>query len=260
MHAIHEYSNLLKAVLQQATQMVHALPAGYHLAAGHDILNFLRYWGCEGYPSDQVGQFTLGPWLTRPGQPAQQHEAITIIPCFSDDIPPMAQPTGKDAIFPGVYSRGAQIILLYDAEQWSLPEVALTVLHEGRHARHRIGPHLIGLPPLDQNESHEANTWLFTLNVLNAWGGKTWAVAVEQESAWLQQQSLQPGRAGQLKYAGSKHDWPELDQLFGVSRHARVSEVRRTLVTLSANIVYWSQRLRLPPEQVCYSLVTHFYK
>lgn len=260
MHAIHEYSTLLKAVLRQATQMVHSLPAGLHLAAGHDILNFLRSYGCLGYPSGRIGDFHIDQWLTRDGSPADRYDAVTIVPCFSDDLPPVTPSLGMDVIIPGACYFTDQVILLCNVDHWSVPELALTLLHEERHARHRIGPKIAGLPPLDQDETHEANTWLFTLNVLNVWGGKTWFAAVEQEVAWLKQQPLDPDHAGQLKYASSQHYWPELDQLFGVSQYSHVREVRQVLVALTANTVYWSKRASLPPEQVCHSLVTHFYK
>lgn len=261
MHPVQEYSGLLHRILQQAEQMIACLPTGYHYAAGQEIINFLKTHGCVGYPSGQVKDFNIGPWLTRPGKPARQHATVTIVPCFSDDVPPSTPSPGVDLITPGSCFFTDQVIVLYSVDHWSLSELALTLLHEARHARHRIGPKLAGLSPLDQPEQHESNTWLFTLNVLNVWGGKAWYDAVQQEIAWLERRSLKPAQANQIIYISSQQYWPELDQLFGVNTHLAVRKVRQALVVLTANIEYWSRRTNFPPEQVCHSLLmTHFNK
>lgn len=258
MYEIHGYSTLLAAALQQATRMVHALPAGYHLAAGHDVLNFLRGYGCIGYPSGQPDQFTLGPWLKRPGTPAHQHAAITIIPCFSDDIAPFSPP---DPSYAAYCFASDQLILIYAAEQWSPAELALLLFHEGRHARHRLGPKLAELPPLDRDELHETNTWLATLNLLSSWGGAAWVTALRCEIDWLAAHALTVTGPREIKYVASKQYWPALDDLFGATSHALVRRVRQSLVTLAANIEYWSDRNpALLLEQICHSALAEFYR
>lgn len=178
MHSFSKCSALLKTVLAQAEQMAAHLPATHH-PTSDDILSFLNTFGCEGYPTGQAAHFNIGPWLARQGIPTKQHEGVTIVPYFSDDVPPIALPPQSQTVIPGQCLYTDQAILLYNVDHWSQAELALTLLHEGRHARHRIGPRLAQLPPLDPNDAlHETNTWLFTLNILTAWGGKAWEAAI----------------------------------------------------------------------------------
>lgn len=260
MHAVSKYSDLLKAVLRQAEQMVECLPTGYHYAAGQDIINFLHDYGCEGYPSGQAGEFIIGPWLYRSDTPKTQGDCVTVIPCFSDDVPPYKPPFHEDDIIAGHCFSADQLIVLYAVEQWSVAELALNVLHEGRHARHRIGPKLAGLSPLDRDELHETNTWLVTLNIVSTWGGASWAAAVRREADWLAAQALTPNQPRGIMYAASKQYWPELDRVFGSTKHNAVRKMRQSLVVLAANIEYWSQQnSTLLPEQICHSALAYFY-
>lgn len=257
MHTVSEYSDLLRVVLAQAEQMTARFPP-IHRKESNEVLSFLKTYGCEGYPTNREKDFNIGPWLAQQGTPSTQRNGIAIVPCFSDDVPP-ATPSSS-CIF-GQCFHTDQVVILYDVDYWSHAELALFLLHEGRHARHRIGPRLAQLPPLDQtNDLHETNTWIFTLNILTAWGGKTWDAAVQREIAWLMQQNPKTDRPGQILCHQSPYYWPELDQVFGPTCHESVHLVRRSIVSLQANMMYWSQRdSTLKPEQVCHSLVKHFY-
>lgn len=257
MHPVSEYRDLLKRIIAQAEQMVSFLPT-INAVSRTEVIDFLKQYGCEGYPTNQVADFSIGPWLTRVGRPNTQHEGVTIIPCFSDDVPPVKL---SDSFGLGQCLHTDQVILLYNVDHWSLAELALILLHEGRHARHRIGPRLAKLSPLDNDENlHETNTWLFMLNILVAWGGTVWNAAVQHEMAWLAKQRFSSDHPGKIIYDASNQYWPELDQLFGVTRYDQARQLRQRLVSLQANMLYWPQQdTSLCAEGVCHSLVHYFY-
>lgn len=260
MHTVPEYTRLLKEMIVQAEQMANCLPPG-HALDGWEVISFLKNYGCEGYPVGRKRDFGIGPWLGRAGMPTTRHEGVTIIPCFSDDVPPVELPTTTGSVMPGECLYTDQLILLYNVDHWSLAERALALLHESRHARHRIGPKLAHLLPLDRVDSlHETNTWLFTLNVLVAWGGSAWKAAVQREVTWLTEQKLVPQQPGQILYAASHHYWPELDSVFGPTPHEEVKQVRQQWVAIQANMRYWPrQNPSFLPEQICHSVVSRWY-
>lgn len=258
MHALHEYHDLLDKILRQADQMVARLPRSDRVG-GREILNFLRNFSCRGYPGEKVGDYKVGPWLYREGMPGSPSDAVTICPCFSDDVSPAKIPDAENIICPGQCY--GQMILLYQVDQWSIVELALCLLHESRHARHRLGPKLAGLAPLDHGDLHETNTWMFMLKVLAAWGGEVWETVVQHGVDWLTQQPLTPKRAGQIVFAlASPPYWRELDQIFGQTQHEDVREARQELVSVQAHIDYWSARNpKLTPEQILGFQISHMY-
>lgn len=258
MHSVHEYAALLQKVLTQAETMTNCLPEK-HAPQAIDVLGFIKQFGCHGMPSDEPGVFLDGSWLTGHGRPARQYFGITIVPCFSDDVSPVAVPDPERYVAPGNCLTKEQAIFLHNVDHWSVPELALTLLHEARHARHRIGPRLAGLTPLDSDEIHETNTWLFTLNVLAAWGGSQWSAAVRQEITWLEEQGL-AAPATRVVFAGSGHYWPEFDSVFGLTNHKSVRMFRQRLGNLQANMEYWSQQKGIPPESLCHAVVSSLYK
>lgn len=260
MHAAEEYHNLLRAILAQAEQITMCLPLK-HRAEATGVLDFLKAFGCEGYPTGRAKDFSIGPWISRKGIPTRQRDGLTIVPCFHDDVPPVEPPPHSQSVMPGGCFYSDQTILLYNVDHWSLVELALTTLHEGRHARHRIGPTLAGLPPLDRTDKvHETNTWLFMLNALGFWGGAAWDAAVQQERGWLERQRLVSEGPNQLLFAESGRYWPELDQVFGPTLYADAQTVRQRLASVCANMLYWPRRHpELSPEQVCLSLLRCFY-
>lgn len=259
MHDADEYRTLLHAVLARAEQIVACLPVA-HRSEAAEVLGFLKTYGCEGYPSGRAKDFSIGPWIVRGGMPKRQHEGVTIILCFSDDVRPVELPPHSQSVIPGDCFHTDQVICLYNADHWSLTELALTALHEGRHARHRIGPTLAGLPPLDHADVHETNTWMFMLNALGFWGGTALDAAVQQEITWLGRQPLAPEHPGQITFAESRCYWPELDQVFGPVQHADARTLRQRLVSVLANMLYWPRRdSSLSAEQVCHSLVSCLY-
>lgn len=255
----NDYRGVLTAIVQRAEQMVNLL-SGENYPAGQAVMEFIRRYGCEGYPADRVGKFTIGPWLGHTGYPVKQSESVTIVPCFSGDVPPAALPTRGRAVIPGSFLYTDQAIVLYNVDHWSIAELALTLLHEGRHALHRLGPKLANLPPLDPDDLHDTNTWLFTINLLVAWGGSIWEKAVQQEISWLNCQSLPFPIAPPTVCVQSGRFWPEIKDLFGESKHLSVRQVRQSLVSLQAHMLYWPQlNSDLKPGQICHSLVTHLY-
>lgn len=260
MHGVTEYKRLIRDVVWQADEMTARL-SPESLPEGVEVLNFLRRFGCEGFPCDCVDRFDIGPWISRSGHPQHQHEGFAVVPCFSDDVPPIA-PYEDDA--GGVSGRCLytdHAVVLYNVDRGSLVEVALVLLHEARHARHRIGPKVMQLAPLDPTlEVHETNTWIFTLNLLRGWGGEAWQQAVQCEVSWIMRhpELTATESATEIRYVASHEYWPELDVVFGKAPHESAHRVRRSLVALHANILYWSHKNPLfIPQLVCHSIIAH---
>lgn len=258
MHQQEEYNKLLRGILDQAQSMVKCLPDTVR-PEGRDILDFLDRSGCQGYPGENLGKFYIGMKLDGSSVPHDHHETVVIIPTFSDDTPPIPVPTNK--IRPGCFFGREHLVVLLCVERWSPADLALILLHESRHARHSLGPKLAGLSPLESDDSHETNTWLFTVNVLNAWGKDPWEAAVRREIEWLEK--MAPGHSqvpGFIARGQSGVYWPELDVVFGPPPHDWARQVRQSQVVLCANMRYWSaQNPTMSAEQICHSLVSKSY-
>jgi len=259
MHPKSEYSSLLKDVIAMAKRMIACLPSS-QADKGKECLSFLEAFGYEGYPGSGGGNFHIGSFVVGTRKPGAQKEGIAIILCFSDNVS-LVPPEGNKSVTPGQLLRGSQALVLHDVDHWSLSELALTLLHEARHARHRLGPKMAKLEPLDSNDDlHETNTWLFIANILVMWGKEIWEKAVSQEITWLESRNLEQPRPGHIACDESAQDWPELERLFGASEFAEVRRFRRALVSLQANMRYWSERDKtLNPESICHSLVKCYY-
>ncbi len=258
MHALVERRALVQKVFRFAEKMVSSLPPS-HSAYGKEITDFLRRHACIGCPDKKAGAFGLGQWLTREGRPESQFDAVTIIPCWSSEVAPISPPSTYDAVAPGVTNAHAQVIILYAVDRWSVPELALTLLHEGRHARHRLGTKLGGLIPLDADAMHESNTWMVTANILQAWGGNLLKSAVYHEIKWLEKHASEAPAVGQIAPCASNQYWPQLDYLFGHTDYSEVRMVRQALVSLLANAVFWPrQNPSINETQVFHTLVSEF--
>ncbi|TSC64184.1 MAG: hypothetical protein G01um1014106_234 [Parcubacteria group bacterium Gr01-1014_106] len=254
MRGADEYRSLLEQVVTQTESMVSRVPSP-HSHNGQAVVSFLRQYGYVGYPSGKANEFGKGSWLTKAGCPNSKYEGVAIIPCFSDDVLPVAASPQKFA--QGCCLHADQVILLYAVDHWSRPEIALTLLHEGYHARHHIGPRIASLQPLDPNETvHESNAWMLMLNTLVCWGADRWKRIVQREIAWLQKQHPVPPSPRGIQFAKSEEYDAELDLLFAPTPHAHVSAVRKCLVAFHANMGYWSKRNpSLRAEDILHTLV-----
>lgn len=258
MHTIQEYRDLLNRIFVQAGGMVNCLPSAF-ASSGSEVLEFLKQYGYEGFPTTQAGKFYAGSWLNRPGRPNNQHEGVIVIPFFSDDaLPPTFIGLQNFAEF---FPHNQSIVLL-NVDHWSVPELAMFLLHEMRHARHLIGPKIAGLSPLDQsNEKHEGYTWIFIMNVLIAWGGSVWRSAVQKEFDWLSRQDFGVVPPGEIIYRSSKIYRDDLDDLFGSTSHDTVRRFRNQLVSINAHMEYWPRKNpAINREGVCGCLVSQIYK
>ena len=257
-----EYSEYLKKIFHQMNEMASCFPTPLR-EESNEVSLFARAYACYGYPGDAVGDFELGSWIFRSGNPAKQHNAISIIPCFSDDVLPVTLPQDGKVDF-GKSIASAQIIILFSVDQMSVVDAAWTLFHELRHARHRLGAKLAGLLPLDISEEvHEGNTWMFCMDILAAWGGELWERAISREVDWLRKQRFAPLPANEFMYHQSGVYWPELDELFGPCSNANTRLMRQKLLSLPACATYWTtgDAPVLSYEQVFYSLVVnYFYK
>lgn len=259
-YSTNDYYALLDQIIDKAVEMVGCLPPA-HRPSGTDILDFLRRYSCRGWPTGRVGEFTIGHRLNGQARQGDQYDVLTVITCFQDDVKPLQRPSDSAWITPGTFSKKNQVILLFEVDCWSLPELALFLLHEGRHARHRLGSKLAQLPPLDLEELHESNTWMVTINTLAAWGGEIWERAVGWEVDWLRCSSLPQISAKQIAYQSSQTNWPELDLIFGSTSYEPARRLRQELLAVQANMIYWSeQNPTLRPEQICHSIVSHLYR
>lgn len=261
MHSFTEYSELLKQIVDKAAQMVSHL-SDIPFEHGKEILYFIKHYGCEGYPSDKERDFFIGPWIGRPDTPIEQHQGVAIIPYFSDDKPLtelVKEMREKGQIALGHCLYADQVIGLTNVDHWSLTELALALLHEGRHARHRIGPKIGNLPPLDENgEWHETYTWMFVLSTLADYKNKEWVAAVQKEVDWLESQNPR-SPSNQIEYMISQHYWPELEQVFGPAKHETAKIARRYMASMQAHMIYWPRRNQnFRPANICRAIINHF--
>lgn len=265
MPSLVQYQHVLKMVLAHAemiaTDITTLNKEDTPVAAEcRSILKFIRDWGCFGFPFSEEGDFSIGPWLYRSGMPESQKEAVVIVPCFSEDAKIGLPDEWQNDTVPGLLLPNSNVIALYDVNQWSFGELALTLFHESRHARQRLGSALANLPPLDTETTHETNTWLFIIGILQEWGKEQWQYAVDREIEWLTENSPDP-ESGQLVFGMSRQSWMELRSLFGILDNKDKLTFRQRLVALSANMTYWPHVITsLTPEQVAHSIISHFYK
>ena len=223
-----------------------------------EVMAFLRLFGFLGTPVGQ-NEFTVRNWICRQGFPKQQTDGLAIIPCRSTDTPPFPMSQGDKFIQAGSFSKSTQILLLYDVDLWTPFEVATTLLHEGRHARHRLGHTFTTLGPLDSNEEvHEMNCWLAMLNGIEAAGGNAWREACAKEHHAIERLEVEQSEPTAFPFLESGTYWAELDQVFGQRVHPRAEDVRKALVSLRANMLYWPRRMEISPEQTVASIVASF--
>jgi hypothetical protein len=258
MHEPNEYEPYYDQCLKQALILVKKLSEAGDMD-GLEILRFLQKYCYVGLPAGQLGKFDIHPWVARSGLPTHQEEGLAWIMCFGDDVAPVQRPQ-TSAFKLGSFHRKAQAIVIFDIDQWSPLELALVWLHEGRHARQRLGPLLQNLPLLEPEESHETNTWTFTLNILDVIGGQSWGGAVKKEMEWIAQHVEIPDGPTGIVFDTSGIYWPELDEVFEQTASQSVQEVRRQLLSIRAHIEYWCQAKRLRQQDVCHALVRAFYQ
>lgn len=254
-----DHEKYYQSCLDWARPLAQQLQFGGNMR-GMVVLDFLERHCFRGFPSDQVGRFITGDWLSRPGKPAIPTQGIAWIMCLSSDIPPLPKPQGPGALHLGCFTKKGQALILFDIDQWSSLELALCFLHEGNHAVQSLGLVLDTVPPLDLPGVHETNTWIFTFDLLKIIGGTFLSQAVEKEIAWLEQNAVIPTGEQDIVFLSSTIYWPELDHIFGPSSHPAVRTVRQQLVARLANIYFWAEKRGVRPEDVCRTLIKYFYQ
>ena len=223
-----------------------------------EVLSFMRLFGFLATPVKQ-NEFTVRNWLCRKDVPQTHMDGLAIIPCLSSDIPPTPPRKSQRHVHAGTFFRSTQMIILYDFDLWTPFELATTLLHEGRHARHRLGPTFTTLGPLDSNEEvHEVNCWLSMLNGIEAAGGNNWREACAKEYRAIEHFELGQPEATAFPFLESGLYWAELDHVFGPRIHPQAEEIRKALVSLRANMIYWPKRIQIGPEQTVASIVASF--
>lgn len=255
-----EYWNLLQQVLTMAHGMVNCLPPENN-SQGREILRFLNEYAYIGFATG-AGSFDVGRFIDRQAFPGKQCDGISIILCFSDDTPPFPIPREANVFKAGVFLRMDQAIILYNVDHWSIPELALTLLHEGRHARHRLGGSLATLPPLDQDDTfHEENTLSFHLYVLSVWAKERWTTVVNHGIRWLASQPLISLNENEILYQEVEEYCSELDVIFGEPLHENARLLRQVLMSIEANTHYWASRCpMLKIEQVFHAIASYVSK
>ncbi len=221
--------------------MVGCLPPENN-SQGKEILQFLNQHAYIGFATEER-RFDLGRWVASQSFPGGRYNGIAIILYFSDEPSPLPHSVDPNVFRPGVFSRLDQMIMLFNVDRWSIPELALALLHEARHARHRLGGKLAGLPPLDLDDTfHEENTLSFHLYVLSVWAKELWIAAIAHGIAWLTAQSLVSPGENQILYKEVEEYCPELDAIFGESLHKDARSLRKHLVSIEANTHYWASQ------------------
>ncbi|MAF80640.1 hypothetical protein CL628_01360 [bacterium] len=259
-HTRPEYMTQVNRMFNSANRLADAI-VSHDRGKARGIMEFMVQHGYMGIPGTTAGRFNLGCWLaaSRPGAPNQQAEGIAVIPCFSDDIPPVKRPqTTTGYQWGGCYSRTAQAITIFDTERLTDTEIGLLLLHEGAHARHRTRD-IAGLPPLDPDDIHETNTWAMMLNCVTAIGGDAWSTAIAKEIRWLEAQNPDQPRPRAITYTWGSPYCLELDAVFGPVLHSSIKRFRQELLATAGNMLYWESRTRLGAEDILHSIVTAHY-
>lgn len=174
------YADVLDAILKEVAAIVRKTHAAGETEPT-EISRFCIRYGYLGVPLSET-EYRRGPWLdkTRRGGPMTIEDverSFAVVPCFSTGGPILGGKE-RDRLAFGTLFRSGRALVLYDADLLPPFDVALALLHEARHARHRYGKSA-GLPELDPPELHEDRTWEFMFRMLDTCGGDYWRRAVE---------------------------------------------------------------------------------
>lgn len=254
-----EYTGFYTDCYQKARELTQKLSqAGHHTES--KVFSFLEKHCFFGYPGDEVGNFIVGQWLSKPGRPLVQIQGVAWIMCFSNDVPPIERPSIGD-IQPAVFIRQSQTIVMFDVDIWSTLELAIFFMHEGYHAWHHLGEKLDGVASGDTDITQETNAWLISINLLQVAGGRTWAEVVREEIQKLRGIKLTKtkGKPNSIPFKESTTDWPAFDGIFCPTSNEAVKRNRRVFASLHAHMIYWS-RQGVRAVDVCHAFVTRLYK
>lgn len=254
MHPTSEYVPLLNQAWNEAARLVTtAHKHGY--TKGVKLMQFLGRHAAIAYPSADPGGFGIGEWIAKEGGPSHQGEVLSIMFCMRDDTPPEPRILHSG----GNFNKGAQLITVYDADLLSPTDRAIILLHEGYHARHRIGLKLDGFVPTDPEHAHETNTWTFVYNIMGVGIGEQWLQLVYQDVADIPRRldGLPPPRPGTIIFSPVEHYPPSMDDVFGPTAHEVVRESRKLLLGIRSNTLYWSNRTGMPEEQVAGTIIVN---
>lgn len=262
MSQLSRYTTLFEHVWSEAMQLVLRSKAdGYH--EGIAVMRFLSDHGAMAYPPETpTTGYNIGQWISssKQGSPQRQSDAISIMLCMRNDT----RPAGYEWAVGGCFNKTAQLIMMFDANLFSPFDLALMLLHEGYHARHRLGFQLAGITPTDTEENHETNTWTFVYNVLISGKGKAWPTLIDKDiqdiSTRLKGQKTK--KPGQLLFSPIE-TYPAtlMHTVFTPTQHDVVQRFRMVLVEAMSNTVYWAEKTGMSQEQIMGSIIkNHLYK
>lgn len=269
MHSDEERSALCKVMFDTARKIALHAPS---CKAGKDGWEYLQFCVRHGYycfPTDTPGNILAGTYLQpgRAGYPTTLEEikgSLGIIVCFSDEIMPCnplrkTTADGAKIICSGYVSQSNRLLGIGDIDLYTPVDLALTLLHEVRHARQYFGNEFENLPPLDPEEFHESRTWKSVLDLLDACGGKIWQQAVSLESGLLINSYARRQRCpGDNYFAWSGERYPKLDQIFGAPKTERSGSNRSLLVAMRANFLL-AENAQLPNIDQAYANIVGAY-
>ena len=256
------YVTLLESVWDAAMQIAQQSNVqGYH--EGLAVMRFLTDYGAIAYPPETpAAGFTIGEWIasSKHGAPQRQNDAVSIMLCMHNDV----KPTGYESAICGCFNKTAQLIMMFDANLFSPLDLALMLLHEGYHARHRLGLQLAGIKPTDTEESHETNTWTFVYNILISGMGKAWSSLITQDIQDIPRRLAgeKPKKPGQFLFSPIE-TYPAtlMHTVFPATQHDIVQRFRMILVEARSNAVYWAEQTSMPQEQIMGSIIkNHLYR
>ncbi len=232
MLSFREYINYYNGILSTAEDIAREYEQRTSSSDAIDYFNFLWKHGYTCIPTDEQGSFGSSGWLNHTRRDPLMSGATgvkkgigVILSVHGDNgskfLPEVRipQPNAAD-IVAGAAGHALcdkeQLVIVGDIDFRPHRESAVILLHETRHLRNRLGPLFENLPALEPSETHEACTWDFNLNLLDAIGGDPWQRAIERELAWLRKQvHSRPGWLKEEYWATSSQIPPELIQVFG---------------------------------------------
>lgn len=257
MHKAADYMPYYHACLIEAGKLAQGLQkAG--ITTGTTVFKFLKKHGFYALPGEAVGDLRMYDWLYKQGNPADQHEGIAFVMCFSDDTPPIILSDNKHGS--ACFNLQSQAIVLFDVEVWSTLELAISLMHEGYHAEQQLSSKLDGTPPSNKKSNEETNAWLLSLNLLHVGGGRLWSEVIKKEVDKMYKENLVTARKNsqELIFKTSATNWSEFDTIFGATKSEAVKESRRFLASLDASMVYWSTFGMKQPE-ICQQIIRQTY-
>lgn len=269
MHSVEERCAMLSNILNTAKTIIQHAPINPANMEAWEHLRFCIRHGYIGFPTESHAQFATGNYLQpgrseRPTNMTEVQNALGLIVCFSEEKMP-CKPRREEKSDGVIVAQSAyvspkdKILVLGYADWYNSFSLAITFLHEARHARHHFGSQFENLSPLDPEELHESRTWKYQLDILDAYGGNMWMEAAKNEANLLKQRYTSRGRSpGEKYFAMSGEEHPTLTQAFGTPSSLHDFQDWHLLLAMRANFLL-AEKAGLPDLDTAYANIVGAY-